>query len=200
MRLAGRFVISLSLAALAPAAAAQERPDFSKWYAGAGVGLGLNAHYRQGGRTLDFDQGLAAATDKSAVGALNVEGGIQLDPKTLVGIDVSSVGKTGKIADEDASIHIANYFLLLTRFPTERGFFFRVGGGYANMVIDDGTTRVRSGGLGIQAGAGWAWHVVTHHYVTLTVDQSFQWYHSRTDGKPTRSEFSAAYLGYMYRH
>jgi outer membrane protein with beta-barrel domain len=199
MRLADRFLFALLLAALAPAAAAQQ-PDWARWYAGAALGLGLNAHYRQDGRTLDFDQGMQNATDKSTLGAFNVEGGIRLDPKTLVGVQVSGVGKSSKINGNDASTSIGNYFAMLTYFPAERGFFMRVGGGYAAIVIDDGTDRRRTGGLGVQGGLGWAWNLLSNHYLTLAVDQSFQFYHSNSNGRPTRSEFSAVYLGYMYRH
>jgi hypothetical protein len=200
MHIVRRVLIPLMLfTGLAPAAA-QEKLDWSKWYAGAGLGLGINAHYKQDGRTLDFDQGMPGATEKSVLAAFNIGGGIQLDAKTLVGVDVSSVGKSGKVAGNDARTQIANYFVMLTYFPRGSGLFVRAGGGYANIVVDDGTTSVRTGGAGLQAGVGWAWNLLTQHYLTLGVDQSFQFYHSNSDHRPTRSEFSAAYLGYMYRH
>jgi hypothetical protein len=202
MRLADRFVVSLLLAALAPAVAAQERFNWNKWYAGAGLGAGFGERYRQGGRSLSFDDGLQGATDKSGVGAFNVVGGIELDPRTLLGISVSGVAKTGKINGNDARTQINNYFAMLTYFPYERGFFVRGGGGFANMVVDDGSTssdELRSNGIGIQLGAGYALQVVKSHYVTFSVDQSFQFY-SSSDTKPERSRFAAAYLGYMYRH
>jgi outer membrane protein with beta-barrel domain len=199
MRFADRFVISLALAALAPVAAAQERIDWSKWYAGAGIGPGISAHYRQDGRTLNFDEGMQGATDKSALAGFNIGGGIQLDSRTLVGLGGSAVGKTAKINGNDAHTQINNYFVLATYFPYERGFFVRAGGGYANILVDNGTTSERTGGAGVQLGAGWAWRLVTQHYLTLAVDQSFQFYRSNSDHRPTRSEFSAAYLGYMYR-
>jgi hypothetical protein len=198
MRTVQRLAILLFLASLAPVASAQV--DWSRWYAGAGLGLGINAHYRQDGGTLDFDEGMPGATDKSVLAAFNVEGGLQLDAKNLLGVHVSSAGKTAKIAGNDAGTYIANYFVMLTHFPRERGFFARVGGGYASIVVDDGITSVRTGGAGIQAGVGYAWHVLTNHYVTLALDQSFQFYHSNGEHRPTRSEFSAATLGYMYRH
>jgi Outer membrane protein beta-barrel domain len=196
MRLGGKLSIVSLLAALAPAAAAQ---DWNKWYAGAGIGAGINATYRQSGNTLDFDEGMPNATDKSSLGAFNVVGGIQWDAKTLVGLSLSGVGKTGKIAGEDARTQINNYFAVFTYFPYERGFFVRGGGGYANMVTDDGLNEVRTGGIGLGVGAGYAWRVIKEHHVTLTIDQSFQFYSSRTDTKPNRSQFSAVYLGYVYR-
>lgn len=199
MHLVRRLAATLLLAALAPAAVAQSI-EWSRWYAGAGLGLGINAHYKRDGRTLSFDEGMPNATDKSVLGALRAEGGIQLDPKTLVGLAASGVGKSAKINGEDAHTGINNYLAMVTYFPAQRGFFLRGGLGYSNIVVDDGVTTERTGGIGVQAGLGWAWNVVSQHYVTLSVDQSFQFYHSNSDHRPTRSEFSAAYLGYMYRH
>jgi len=199
MRIVRRYALTLVLAAAAPAASAQNI-DWSKWYAGAGLGLGINAHYRQDGRTLNFDEGMPGATDKSVLGAYRVEGGVQLDPKTLVGLSVSGVGKTAKINGNDANTNIDNVLATLTWLPAERGFFVRAGLGYSGMVVDDGVDKRHAGGLGVLAGLGWMWNVVSEHYVTLSVDQSFQFYHSNNDHRPTRSEFSAAYLGYMYRH
>jgi hypothetical protein len=197
------WIVSSLLIALAPGVAA-EGIDWSKWYAAGGGGFGLNAKFSRNGQTFDFDQGLGgdAATDKSALVSYNVNGGIQLDPKTLLGVSVAQVAKTGKVAGEDSRVTISNYFILLTHFPREKGFFVRGGGGYANMVVNDGVNpQVRTGGAGLQIGAGWAWQIVSeHHFVTASVDQSFQWYTSSENGKPKRSEFSAAYIGYMYRH
>jgi outer membrane protein with beta-barrel domain len=192
-------VLALIVAALAPAAAAQQI-DWSKWYAGAGLGLGINAHYRQDGRTFNFDEGMPNATDKSQLGAYRIDGGVQLDPKTLVGLSLSGVGKTAKINGNDASTSITNFLATATYFPAERGFFVRGGLGYSGMVVDDGVDKRHTGGVGLLAGLGWAWNVVSQHYVTVSIDQSFQFYHSNNDHRPTRSEFSAAYLGYMYRH
>jgi Outer membrane protein beta-barrel domain len=193
------IIPALLLAALAPAALAQT-VDWSRWYAGAGLGLGLNAHYRQDGNTLGFDEGMPGVTDKTSLGSLRIDGGVQLDPKTLVGLGISAVGKSGKVNGEDASTSIANILATVTWFPAERGFFVRGGLGYASMLVDDGVDERRARGVGLLAGVGWMWNVRTQHYVSLSIDQSFQFYGSNSDHKPTRSEFSAAYLGYMYRH
>jgi outer membrane protein with beta-barrel domain len=203
MRLVRRLAATLLLAApalLYGNAALAQQIEWSRWYAGAGLGLGINARYKQDGRTLSFDEGMPNATDKSVLAAFRAEGGIQLDPKTLVGLSISGVGKSAKINGEDAHTQINNYLAMVTYFPAERGFFLRGGLGYSNIVVDNGVDSERTGGIGVQAGLGWAWNVVSQHYVTLSVDQSFQFYHSNSDHRPTRSEFSAAYLGYMYRH
>jgi outer membrane protein with beta-barrel domain len=203
MRLVRRHALAPVLAALAllcASAAPAQQIEWSKWYAGAGLGPGLNAHYRQDGRTLDFDEGMPGATDKSQLGAYRIDGGVQLDPKTLVGLALSGVGKTAKINGNDASTSITNFLATATYFPAGRGFFVRAGLGYSGMVVDDGVDQRRTGGIGVLAGLGWMWNVVSQHYVTLSVDQSFQFYRSNSDHRPTRSEFSAAYLGYMYRH
>lgn len=199
MRLVRRLAVVLSVAIFAPAALAQNI-EWSRWYAGAGLGLGLNAHYRQDGRTLNFDEGMPGVTEKSSLGSFRIDGGVQLDPKTLVGLAFSGVGKNGKINGNDASTSISNFLATVTYFPAERGFFMRGGLGYASMLVDDGVDERRSKGIGLLAGLGWMWNVTSQHYVSLSVDQSFQFYGSSDDHKPTRSEFSAIYLGYMYRH
>ena len=199
-----RLAVTPFLAALAlvwaGAAPAQQQIDWSKWYAGAGLGLGLNAHYRQDGRTLNFDEGMPGVTEKSSLGSFRIEGGVQLDPKTLVGLGFSAVGKSGKINGNDASTSIGNFLATVTYLPSGEGFFMRGGLGYASMLVDDGVDERRSKGVGLLAGLGWMWKVWPQHYVSLSVDQSFQFYGSSSDHKPTRSEFSAVYLGYMYRH
>ena len=203
MHLVRRSLVFLMLVLLVPAAAAQERDrlDWGKWYAGVGLGLGTNVHYKQGGRALDFDDGvLQGATDKSALGALNVEGGVRLNANALVGVNVTSVAKSGKVNGADAVGQIGNYFLTITYFPRQEGFFLRAGGGYAAMVLNDGSTKTHTGGFGIQGGLGYAFHIVSNHYLTLAADQSFQWYSSGDNTKPTRSNFGAVYVSYMYRH
>jgi outer membrane protein with beta-barrel domain len=203
MRLVRRLAVALCLAVSAllyGGAVAAQQIEWSKWYAGAGLGLGLNAHYRQDGRTLDFDEGLPGLTEKSSLGSFRVDGGVQLDPKTLVGLGFSAVGKSGKLNGNDASTSIGNFLATVTYFPTGRGLFLRGGLGYASMLVDDGVDERRSKGIGVLAGVGWMWNVVSQHYVSLSIDQSFQFYGSSDDHKPTRSEFSAVYLGYMYRH
>jgi hypothetical protein len=198
-----RTAATLVLAALALPygnAAVAQQIEWSRWYAGAGLGLGINARYKQDGRTLSFDDGMPNATDKSVLASFRIDGGIQLDSKTLLGFGGSGVGKSAKINGNDAHTQINNYLAMVTYFPAERGFFMRGGLGYSNIVVDNGVDAQRTGGIGVQAGLGWAWNVVSQHYVTLSVDQSFQFYHSNSDHRPTRSEFSAAYLGYMYRH
>jgi outer membrane protein with beta-barrel domain len=198
-----RLAVTLLLAALALPygnAALAQQIEWSKWYAGAGVGLGLNAHYRQDGNTLDFDEGMPGVTEKTSLGSLRIDGGVRLDPKTLVGLGVSGVGKSGKVNGEDASTSIVNVLATVTWFPAERGFFMRGGLGYASMLVDDGVDERRAKGVGLLAGVGWMWNVWPQHYVSLSIDQSFQFYGSGSDHKPTRSEFSAVYLGYMYRH
>src|SRR5437868_4296225 len=116
MHIVRRVLIALMLFTGVAPAAAQEKLDWSKWYAGAGLGLGINAHYKQDGRTLDFDQGMPGATEKSALGAFNLNGGIALDAKTLFGFSGSGVGKSGKINGNDARTQINNYFAMLTYF------------------------------------------------------------------------------------
>jgi len=54
-------------------------------------------------------------------------------------------------------------------------------------------------GYGILLGAGYALPIGRRHNITFTVDHSRQSYSGSTT-KPDNSQFTAAYLGYMYRH
>jgi len=195
-----RHGIALALAffSIASASAAADDGGF-KWYAGAGIGVGLNARYTLNGQHLSFDDGMPGATDKSGLAALNIINvGVELNSKTLLGFGGSLVAQTGKVNGNDAQIQINNYHALLTYFPFERGFFVRGGGGLSSIYTNDATTKVHNSGVGVLVGAGYALNLVTHHYLTFTLDQSFQFYSSSTN-KPKNSEFSAFYLGYMYR-
>ncbi len=128
-----------------------------------------------------------------------VNAGIALSPSLLVGFSGSLAGQTATRAGSDAHVQINNYFAALTYFPAERGFFVRGGGGFANILVDNGAgSGERSNGFGILLGAGYALPVAGRHHVTFTVDYSRQFY-SGSSTKPDNSQFAAAYLGYMYR-
>ena len=204
-RIAAIGGLSYAIAGFAPAAIGAEGPaDKSEsprrgWYVGTGIGPGLDAKYKLNGQSISFDDRLKGATDKSPLIALNiVNAGIALSPSLLLGFSGSAVSQIGKIAGNNAHLQINNYFAAVTWFPAEQGFFVRGGGGLSNILIDTGTRTDRSNGFGILLGAGYAWQVARHHNITFTLDHSRQSY-SGSSTKPDSSEFTAAYLGYMYR-
>ncbi len=204
-RIAAIGGLSYAIAGFAPAAIGAEGPaDKSEsprrgWYVGTGIGPGLDAKYKLNGQSISFDDRLQGATDKSPLIALNiVNAGIALSPSLLLGFSGSAVSQIGKIAGNNAHLQINNYFAAVIWFPAEQGFFVRGGGGLSNILIDTGTRTDRSSGFGILLGAGYALQVARHHNITFTLDHSRQSY-SGSSTKPDSSEFTAAYLGYMYR-
>jgi hypothetical protein len=169
------------------------------WYIGVGIGPGFGPKYKLNGQTITFDQRLQSATDKTSPLALNIaNAGIALGPGLLFGFSGSAVAQFGTIAGKDTQLQINNYFAAFTWFPAERGFFVRGGGGPSNMLIDTGTNVDRVSGLGVLVGAGFALDIARGHNITFTVDHSRQSY-GGSSTKPESSQFSAAYLGYMYR-
>ena len=185
-------------------AADQSGSGFAHWYVGTGIGAGLDARARINGQTQTFDDQLQGATDKSGRLALNlINAGIALGPQTLLGFHGSLVAQTGKLAGDDVSVQINNYFAALTHYPWEsgwqRGFFIRAGGGYSNFLQKTGSGTDRTNGFGVLVGGGYALHIAGHHYVTFTLDHTEQFYRG-SGTKPDNSQFTAAYLGYLYRH
>jgi hypothetical protein len=192
--------LSCAITGFASAAAAAEAESRGLgWYVGTGIGPGFGAKYKVNGQSITFDDGLKNATDKSPLIALNVvNAGIALSPNLLFGFSGSAVSQIGTINGNDAHLQINNYFAAVTWFPAERGFFVRGGGGLSNILIDTGVRSDRASGFGILLGAGFALQVARRHNVTFTVDHSRQSYGGSTT-KPENSQFTAAYLGYMYR-
>jgi hypothetical protein len=173
---------------------------WSHWYVGTGIGAGFGAKFKLNGRTFSFDDALQGATDKSPLIALNiVNAGIALSPSLLVGFSGSAASQIGKIAGNDAHLQISNYFAAVTWFPAEKGFFVRGGGGLSRILLDTGATSNTTSGYGILLGLGYALPVAERHNVTFTVDHSRQFYDGSST-KPDNSQFTAVYLGYMYRH
>jgi len=193
----------LSFAFAAPAAIGAE-PVKSEargfgWYVGTGIGPGFGAKFKRNGQSLTFDDVLQGSTDQSSLIAVNlVNAGIALSPSLLFGIGVSAVGQTGTFVGKETHLQINNYLATLTWFPVEQGFFVRGGLGPSSMLIEDGVSTVRANGFGALVGAGYAVPIARRHNVTFTVDHSRQSYNGSAT-KPDSSQFTAVYLGYMYR-
>lgn len=198
-RIAAVAGLSCAIAGFASASAAAEADQsesrWSHWYIGTGAGPGFGAKYTLNGKSITFDDRLQGATDKTPLFALNVVNvGIALSPNFLFGFSGSLVAQTGRFVNSDVHLQINNYLAVLTWFPVEKGFFLRSGAGLANTMVDTGVSH----GTGLLVGAGFALPVASRHNITFTVDHSRQSY-SGSSTKPDSSQFSAAYLGYMYR-
>jgi hypothetical protein len=123
-----------------------------------------------------------------------------VSPETLVGFDVTAVGQGGSGSGVDAHAQINNYFLMLTHFPFQEGFFFRVGGGFSRLVnvIDTSFGDFDSSvtGVGVLGGVGYAFWLGKSFNLTLNLDYSEQWYSKDESGEPDRSKFTVAYVGF----
>lgn len=138
---------------------AQGKHQRSSWYIGFGLGGGIDARWNVEGETVTFDDWLEGL-DKDPKISLNFKVGGTLNPKTLLGFDITAVSQTGSASGIDAHIQINNYFLMLTHFPREEGFFIRVGGGLSNIMAEvDNLSEVN--GFGLLGGLGYAFWLDT---------------------------------------
>jgi hypothetical protein len=170
------------------------------WYIGTGLGGGFGAEYSLNGRTVTFSDHLQGTTDKSPLIGLNLLNvGVTLGPNWLVGFTSASVSQSGKSPSGDGRVQINTYLVSATWFPAEKGVFLRGGVGGANIQSDlNGITDQVNGSAGL-FGLGYALALGTKHNITFTADHSRQSYGSSTT-RPEKSNFSAAYVGYMYRN
>ncbi len=190
------IVVGLALPA---AASGQARHQRSNWYIGFGLGGAFSAAWTDHGRSTSFDEWLTGL-DRSPKIALNFKVGGTLSPHTLLGFDATAVGQSGTAFDVDAHAQINNYFLMLTHFPYQEGLFFRVGGGFSNLVnmIDTpfGDLDSTLTGVGVLGGIGYAFWLGKSFNLTLNLDYSQQWYSNDSAGEPDRSNFTIAYVGF----
>ena len=185
---------------LVPSANAQTSGG-TGWYIGTGIGSGFGAKYSVRGTTVTFSDFFRGTTDKSPLLGLNIINvGATLGPNWLVGFTGSSVVQTAKAPGGDVRLQINNYLVSGTWFPAEQGFFLRGGFGGANIQTESPGFSDDVGGTGILFGLGYALRLGGgNHHITFTLDHSRQSYGSSTT-QPEKSQFSAAYVGYMYRH
>lgn len=131
--------------------------------------------------------------------AANLKAGIKINSKTRLGPDYTTVRQEGTSDLLKGSLQINNYFLMLTHFPSEEGFFIRVGGGKSDFIASftasgsTGTKRIH--GYGVLGGAGYAFGIGENLNASLNLDYSRQFYPGH-DGGPDGSSFTALYLGF----
>lgn len=189
------IVVGLTLPAVV---SAQPRHQRDSWYIGFGLGGGLAAQWEVDGQTVSFDDWLDGL-EKDPKISLNFKVGGTLSPKTLLGFDITAVAQTGSAGGLDAHTQINNYFLLMTHFPADEGFFVRLGGGFSNLLTmvetPFGDVSDKVSGVGLLGGFGYALWLGKSFNLTLNLDQSFQWY-SSDPGEPDRSQFTILYVGF----
>ncbi len=174
-----------------------ENHERDNWYIGFGLGTFFGASYGIDGQEITFDEWLEGL-EKGPKTSLNFKVGATLSPKTLVDFDVTAVSQTGSLSWMDKSIQINNYFLMLTHFPKEEGFFIRAGGGLSNMMVEIdtvfGSASETYGGFGIIGGVGYAFWLGKSFNLTLNLDHSRQFYSD--ENGPDNSQFTSFYVGF----
>lgn len=197
-------VVALSISLLAlPTMAKAETHQRDSWYIGFGIGGGTDASYKYKGKEYSFDDEFKGYSEKSGILALNFKVGATLTPKTLLGFDWTAVREEGKINvfgnTVTSSLQINNYFLMLTHFPWNEGFFLRGGGGLSNIVgeVKSGslTWSDTASGSGLLGGVGYAFWLGKSFNLTVNLDHSRQFYPSSTT-RPESSQFTTLSLGF----
>jgi hypothetical protein len=194
------LVSAAGFAAGATAAEGQPAPSQETHViVGAALGSG-SARFKQNGRTVSFEDFLQGSSDKTPLLAVKVVSvGIGLTPNLYAGLDLSGVAQEGSIPGNSNYLQISNYFAALSYFPWDTGLFLKGGGGVSTFTIDVGSQSVRATGAGALLGAGYALKLSGSHHLTLSFEQTWQWYSSSDPNKPDSSQTSVFYLGYLYR-
>jgi hypothetical protein len=202
------LVLAAVAATLAlPARAAEragEREDVrvrDGWYLGVGLGLADGATHA-GGVRRTF--GELVGDDPTRL-ALQVEAGVTVTPRLLLGVDLSFAGAGRDGADPvlgsvKRGVSVANLDLVATVFPFVEGFHLRAGAGLSQIALlvesDAGRSEQRHGGVNVLGGLGWAFWIGQTFNLCLNLDLSRQWYRSSEPGAPASSSFAIAYAGF----
>jgi hypothetical protein len=194
--------VGLLVAALAFAPGANAQTSTVGWYIGTGLGFATGAKYSFNGSTVTFGDHLQGTTDKSPLLGLNlINVGATLSPNWMLGFTIASAAQTARVPFGDVRLQINNYLVTGTWFPAAEGFFLRGGAGWANIQSESPGFSDQANGTAILFGLGYALPVGISgkHHITFTFDHSRQSYGSSTT-QPEKSQFSAGYVGYMYRN
>jgi hypothetical protein len=172
------------------------------WYIGFGLGTGGGGYTQSDGTRVTFSD--AVGSDPVTV-SLNFKVGATLTPNLLLGFDTTAVRTAGTFDDAfgnrvTTAIQVNNYDAMLTWFPVGSGFYLRGGAGLASIVAD---VSVNGGGLrgsatrngvGIVAGAGYAFWLGRSFNLTLNLDLSGQSYGKKSSDPSAPRSSSAANL------
>ena len=177
-----------------PVAAPSTGPRRDTWYIGFGLGSG-------GGRYTDEtgSYSLSDGLSDTVTVSLNFKVGVTLTPGLLLGLDVNGFQTSGTITGStvDATYVITTYNAMVTWFPMERGFFLRGGLGLSNLRLEvSGLGSDHVSGFNLDVGAGYAFWLGRTFNLTLNLDYAAQRYGSSEAGAPTRSNYTALWLGF----
>lgn len=178
-----------------------------KWYIGFGLGGILDSKYEGNGNEGTLGDWLKDHGSEEDI-ALNlnlIKVGFTLSRKLLLGLDCSanSIQKIGSTSSSSSSSSIANdviqvnnYFIVLTYFPLDEGFFMKGGGGYSTLPVSVSSTAITSTatGYGFLGGIGYAFWLGKGFNLTLNLDQSRQFYSGSDEFK--NSQCTVFYLGF----
>lgn len=192
------FIVAACVVFILPSLAEGGTHQRDSWYIGFGIGTGFDEAWELNGHDVSFDDWFGSA-DQGPKLALNFKAGATLSPRTLLGFDLTALGQSGTLGGVDGHVQINNYFLMLTHFPREEGFFIRAGGGLSSLVImvDGGyfSGDETVSGVGLLGGIGYAFWLGKSFNLTVNLDHSRQFYSSGA-GEPDKSRFTILYLGF----
>jgi hypothetical protein len=210
MTIAVALLAALQLAALgldgpsgsaAPDAppAAEVEPARSPWWFALGLGSGNAVLSLAGG---DRTVRSVIGGDPARI-ALQVGAGVSVGPKLLVGLELAALRAGAAVADPvlgdvRRAVQLTNLDLLLTFYPSGRGFFVRGGGGLSSLGIDEHASSVnhhdRYGGLNVAGGVGYAWWIGRRFNFLLDLDASrHRLFHSAAG--PTSASYWMLFAG-----
>ncbi len=162
------------------------------WYIGFGVGWG-DGSVRDATGTFTFSEILRGYGPSNV--SLNFKVGLTLNPRMLLGFDLTAVRSFGSSGGLDVAIQVTNYDVMFTYFPTGEGFFLRGGAGAAELLVDTSVGSTTYGGAGVLGGLGYAFWLGRSFNLTVNVDVSGQWY-GRSTVAPESSRLVNVYMGF----
>lgn len=184
----------------------QPRPyQRDSWYIGFGF-AGGDGEIQTGTDTSSLRRYIRGYVDRNpATVGLNFKVGATLTPRLLAGFDLSAIGASADDGAATVSLTVANYDLMATFFPWERGLFVRGGVGLSRLTLEVKNLPTSFGrvsttdtlrGTNVAAGVGYAWWLGRHFNLTANLDLSNQWWSGNEPGQPTRSNLWTLGLGF----
>lgn len=162
------------------------------WYIGFGLGWG-DGSVRDATGTNTFGEILQGYAPRNL--SFNFKIGLTLNPRVLLGFDLTAVRSYGSSSGFDVALQVTNYDVMFTYFPTGEGFFLRGGTGLADLLVDTSVGSATYSGVGLVGGLGYAFWLGRSFNLTLNVDVSGQWY-GRSTVSPESSRLVNVYLGF----
>jgi hypothetical protein len=176
------------------------------WYIGFGLGTGGGSFVGPDGVRHSFSGSVPGGA--TAV-ALNFKVGATVTPRLLLGFDLTVLTAIGDSVPtscdylgcdyRNSSVGVTSLAAMLTWFPLERGPFLRGGLGLASFSYDSYVLAAHShysrNGLGVVAGAGYAWWLGRTFNLTLGLDLLAQGY-GRSEGHARSAQAAALMLGF----